>query len=66
MKIRLAVPVEAEECWNIRNQAIRYGCKSSYDDAVIAAWTPEKMPESYRNVIVVNPFSLLLPLMADC
>ncbi|HFU2383837.1 TPA: N-acetyltransferase, partial [Klebsiella variicola] len=23
MKIRLAVPVEAEECWNIRNQAIR-------------------------------------------
>ncbi|EPK4393590.1 GNAT family N-acetyltransferase, partial [Klebsiella pneumoniae] len=26
MKIRLAVPVEAEECWNIRNQAIRYGC----------------------------------------
>lgn len=42
MKIRLAVPVEAEECWNIRNQAIRYGCKSSYDDAVIAAWTPEK------------------------
>lgn len=56
MKIRLAVPVEAEECWNIRNQAIRYGCKSSYDDAVIAARTPEKMPESYRNAIVVNPF----------
>lgn len=56
MKIRLAVPVEAEECWNIRNQAIRYGCKNSYDDAVIAAWTPEKMPESYRNVIVANPF----------
>lgn len=55
MKIRLAVPVEAEECWNIRNQAICYGCKNSYDDAVIA-WTPEKMPESYRNVIVANPF----------
>jgi hypothetical protein len=29
---------------------------SSYDDAVIALWTPEKMPESYRNVIVANPF----------
>lgn len=56
MKIRLAVTVEAEECWNIRNQAIRYGCKNTYDDAVIAAWTPEKMPESYRNVIVANPF----------
>ncbi|WP_313052598.1 GNAT family N-acetyltransferase [Pantoea piersonii] len=56
MKIRLALPVEAEECWNIRNQAIRYGCKNSYDDAVIAAWTPEKMPESYWNVIVENPF----------
>ena len=56
MKIRLAVPVEAEECWNIRNQAIRYGCKNSYDDAIIEAWTPEKMPESYMNVIVANPF----------
>ena len=59
MKIRLAVPVEAEECWNIRNQAIRYGCKNSYDDAVIAAWTPEKMPESYSNVIVSNPFFVI-------
>ena len=46
MKIRLAVPVEAEECWNIRNQAIRYGCKNSYDDAVIAAWTPAKNAEA--------------------
>jgi GNAT superfamily N-acetyltransferase len=35
---------------------LRYGCKNTYDDAVIAAWTPEKMPESYRNVIVANPF----------
>ena len=56
MKVRLAVPVEAEECWNIRNQAIRYGCKNSYDDAVILAWTPEKMPESYRDVIATNLF----------
>lgn len=56
MKIRLAVPSEAEQCWNIRNQAIRHGCKNSYDDAVIAAWTPENMPESYRAAIVANPF----------
>lgn len=56
MKIRLAEPAEAEECWSIRNQAIRYGCKNSYDDTVIVAWTPEKMPESYREVIVANPF----------
>jgi len=56
MKIRLAMPVEAEECWNIRNQAIRYGCKDFYDNAVITAWTPESMPESYRDVIVANPF----------
>ncbi|MCQ4107564.1 MULTISPECIES: GNAT family N-acetyltransferase [Erwinia] len=59
MKIRFALPVEAVECWNIRNQAIRYGCKNSYDDAVIAAWTPEKMPESYREVIVANPFFVI-------
>lgn len=56
MRIRLAVPSEAEKCWDIRNQAIRHGCKNCYDDAVIAAWTPEKMPESYRDVVAVNPF----------
>ncbi|RPD94229.1 GNAT family N-acetyltransferase [Candidatus Pantoea deserta] len=59
MKIRRAVPAEAEECWNIRNQAIRHGCKNSYDDAVIAAWTPPGMPESFRNVIAANPFFVI-------
>ena len=56
MKIRLATPDEAAQCWNIRNQAIRCGCKSSYESAVIEAWTPEIMPESFRRVIVSNPF----------
>lgn len=56
MNIRLASPVEAEECWNVRNQAIRHGCKNSYDAIVIAAWTPETMPVSYRDVIASNPF----------
>lgn len=56
MKIRLAVPEDAEVCWDIRNQAIRHGCKDSYGDAVITAWTPESMPESYRKVIKANPF----------
>lgn len=56
MKVRLATPVEAEECWNIRNQAIRHGCKCSYDAAVIDTWTPAAMPEGYRRVIAANPF----------
>lgn len=56
MKVRLATPAEAEECWNIRNQAIRHGCKSSYDVAVIEAWTPGAMPEGYRKAIASNPF----------
>lgn len=56
MKIRLAVPDEAQECWNVRNLAIRHGCKTSYDPGIINAWTPEDMPESYREVIAVNPF----------
>ena len=56
MKVRLATPAEAEECWNIRNQAIRHGCQNSYSAAVIAAWTPEAMPENYRVVIAANPF----------
>ena len=54
MKIRLAVPVEAEECWNIRNQAIRYGCKSSYDDGL-------------KLLLLLNPEpALLLPKLRFC
>ncbi|WP_253377881.1 GNAT family N-acetyltransferase [unidentified bacterial endosymbiont] len=56
MKIRLAVPEEAEECWNIRNLSIREGCKLSYSARVLEAWTPEAMPEHYREVITANPF----------
>lgn len=56
MKIRLAVPEEAEECWHIRNLAIRGGCKPSYRADIIEAWTPEAMPEHYREAITTNPF----------
>lgn len=59
MQVRLAVPDEAEECWQIRNQAIRYGCKESYEASVINAWTPDKMPESYPMVITDNPFFVI-------
>ncbi|MCW2254502.1 GNAT superfamily N-acetyltransferase [Providencia alcalifaciens] len=56
MRIRLAVPSEAEHLWVIRNQAIRLGCRESIDEDVIKAWTPYTMPESYRNMIEENPF----------
>ena len=56
MNVRLAIPAEAEECWKIRNQAIRHGCIGSYDVAVIEAWTPAAMPEGYRRAIASNPF----------
>src|SRR5476649_2883137 len=59
MQVRLAVPDEADECWQIRNQAIRYGCKESYEASVINAWTPDKMPESYPMVITHNPFFVI-------
>ncbi|QYD29198.1 hypothetical protein KZX48_11915 [Enterobacter asburiae] len=35
MTLRKAKPQEAEILWNIRNQAIRHGCKTSYDADVI-------------------------------
>lgn len=59
MSIRLAIPEEAEECWNIRNLAIRQGCRTSYSASVIQAWTPENMPENYREVITENPFFVI-------
>ncbi|HDR2751848.1 TPA: GNAT family N-acetyltransferase [Enterobacter asburiae] len=56
MTLRQAEPKEAEILWNVRNQAIRFGCKSSYDADVIARWTPELMPEHYRQMVEINPF----------
>lgn len=56
MKIRLAQPEEAEQCWKLRNAAIRKGCSDSYDKVIIENWTPEEMPEIYRIEIKNNPF----------
>ncbi|EML2064118.1 GNAT family N-acetyltransferase [Enterobacter asburiae] len=56
MTLRKATPQEAETLWNIRNQAIRHGCKTSYDADVIARWTPELMPERYRQMVSEYPF----------
>ncbi|HHK9553980.1 GNAT family N-acetyltransferase [Enterobacter sichuanensis] len=56
MTLRKAKPQEAETLWNIRNQAIRHGCKASYDADVIARWTPVLMPERYRQMVIEYPF----------
>ncbi|USR62107.1 GNAT family N-acetyltransferase [Lelliottia amnigena] len=56
MTLRRAVPEEAEKLWQIRNLAIRAGCQGSYDADVIDRWTPDLMPESYRQVVIDNPF----------
>lgn len=56
MSVRLAKPEEAENLWVIRNQAIRHGCKNTYDEEIILAWTPDIMPAGYRRAITDNPF----------
>jgi len=59
MKIRNARSEEAEKLWDIRNRAIRHGCKDVYPPHVLSAWTPEEMPISYRQVIEENPFFVI-------
>ncbi|WP_353614560.1 GNAT family N-acetyltransferase [Mangrovibacter phragmitis] len=56
MKIRRAQVADAGECWNIRNQAIRHGCRHSYATDVIAAWTPDTVPAGQSEVIEAFPF----------
>ncbi|MFY3768364.1 hypothetical protein AHYW_002006 [Providencia manganoxydans] len=56
MKVRLAVISEAERLWFIRNQAIRVGRHESYAQEIIKAWTPNKMPDFYRENIIEHPF----------
>ncbi|HCM9477657.1 TPA: N-acetyltransferase family protein [Enterobacter roggenkampii] len=59
MTLRKATPQEAETLWNIRNQAIRHGCTTSYDAEVIARWTPDLMPERYRQMVIKYPFYVI-------
>lgn len=59
MSVRLASPDEAERLWVIRNQAIRHGCKNSYDEKTLIAWTPDVMPEGHRRAIANNPFFVI-------
>ncbi|WBT56776.1 GNAT family N-acetyltransferase [Kosakonia oryzendophytica] len=56
MKIRYAEPDEAEQCWYVRNQSIRYGCANSYAPDVIKAWTPDTLPEHFLRIMADNPF----------
>jgi len=60
MEIRLAQPNEAPAIWRVRNEAIRHGCKGVYSDEVIAAWTPETMPQGQVAMINDNPFYVAL------
>ena len=59
MRVRRARPDEAEQCWLVRNLAIRDGCRNSYKPEILQAWTPDGMPESYREVIRANPFFVI-------
>ncbi|WP_312686351.1 GNAT family N-acetyltransferase [Kosakonia sp.] len=56
MHIRRATTEEAESLWQIRNVAIRHGCQGVYAPEVIAAWTPDTMPEGYRSEVARFPF----------
>lgn len=56
MKVRLAIAEEAPALWEVRNQAIRHGCRESYAAEVLQAWTPDNMPEGYRHAVRDNPF----------
>jgi GNAT superfamily N-acetyltransferase len=56
MTPRLARPDEAAALWRIRNLSIRHGCQAVYPADVIAAWTPDALPEGYFEAIRGNPF----------
>ncbi|HGY4712146.1 TPA: hypothetical protein ACNV1I_005934 [Klebsiella oxytoca] len=57
MNIKVANTGNAEECWALRNEAIRFGCKGSYSDEVISAWTSDLMPDGFRELMTKEFFS---------
>ncbi len=56
MSVRRASVHEAEQLWEIRNMAIRHGCKNTYAESILTAWTPDQMPLGFPNAITRNPF----------
>lgn len=56
MKPRLARCDETAVLWKIRNLAIRHGCQSVYSAEIIAAWTPDALPNGYFEAVKHNPF----------
>jgi len=56
MSVRRASVHEAEKLWEIRNLAIRHGCKNTYAQTILAAWTPDQMPAGFPDAITHNPF----------
>ncbi len=56
MSVRRASVHEAEQLWEIRNLAIRHGCKNTYAESILTAWTPDLMPAGFPNAITRNPF----------
>lgn len=59
MIIRQAKVSDAENCWRIRNLAIRYGCKNAYTPDEIRDWTPDAMPDVCIKVIRENPYFVI-------
>ncbi|ANI31777.1 hypothetical protein PL78_18385 [Yersinia entomophaga] len=55
MQVRKARVEEAEALWALRNNALRSGCRNVYDQATLAAFTPDVMPSGFPPVIMVNP-----------
>lgn len=54
--VRRAGTEEAQTLWQIRNQAIRAGCRADYGEKAVMAWTPDEMPTGYLRAISQNPF----------
>lgn len=59
IQLRLAEPHEAKRLWYLRNQALRFGCQNVYSPEILAAWTPDDMPDGYRQAIINNPFYVI-------
>ncbi len=59
IQLRLAEPQEVKRLWYLRNQALRFGCENVYLKEVLAAWTPDEMPDGYRQAIIDNPFYVI-------
>ena len=56
IKIRRAMATDAENIWEVRKQAILFGCRKHYPTDLLESWGKSPMPVTFASFVQNEPF----------